>query len=192
MPHARVLAESFCEHHAGGTFATLVVDYGAGPVTAAREPFELVRPSEIGLDARELYRMAALYNVSELSTALKPWFLRALLDRGLDHVVYFDPDIEIFAPLDDIATLSRDKSIVLTPHTTEPMPNDGRIPNERTILLAGIYNLGFIGVGTGSRDFLDWWAERLDRDCYLAPEEGATFVDQRWIDFGPALFEHHI
>ena len=42
----------------------------------------------------------------------------------------------------------RDHGLVLNPHFTDPMPRDGRKPNEQDILIAGAYNLGFIGIGS--------------------------------------------
>ena len=70
------------------------------------------------------------------------------------------------------------------------MPRDGRKPTEAEILTAGVYNLGFIGMARGGDTgfMLDWWAERLERDCVLDPKRG-FFVDQRWIDFAPGLVE---
>jgi glycosyltransferase involved in cell wall biosynthesis/SAM-dependent methyltransferase len=80
--------------------------------------------------------------------------------------------------------------VVVTPHILDPMPRDGRKPSETDILTAGTFNLGFIGLSRGSDtdELLDWWAERLERDCIVAPERG-YFVDQRWIDFAPGLVE---
>ena len=47
--------------------------------------------------------MAAIYDVMELSTAVKPWLLRHLLERpGVDSVTYLDPDIQVFDSLDEI------------------------------------------------------------------------------------------
>ena len=69
--------------------------------------------------------MAMIYDITELSTAVKPWLLRTLLDRGLTDVTYVDPDVQVFAPLDDISELAREHSIVLVPHTTQPIPRDG-------------------------------------------------------------------
>lgn len=110
----------------------LVLDDG-DPAARGGEPFDIVSPFEIGLDRDEFHRMAMIYNVLELATAVKPWFLRTLLDESGD-VAYFDPDIRVYAPLDDISTLARDHSIVLIPHTMDPIPRDGRVPSERTIL----------------------------------------------------------
>jgi hypothetical protein len=79
---------------------------------------------------------------------------------------------------------------VLNPHFTDPMPRDGRKPNEQDILIAGAYNLGFIGIGSTAfaDELLDWWGERLERDCIVDPERG-FFVDQRWIDLVPGMAE---
>ncbi len=189
LPHARVLAESFHEHHPEGTFTVLVID---GPLEEEPrdEPFAMLGPYDIGIERAEVHRMAFIYDLKEFATAVKPWLLEHLLEKS-DHVLYFDPDIEIFGSLDDIAELARRNSIVLTPHTTQPLPRDQLLPSEQMLLRAGIYNLGFIAVGRGGKPFLHWWQERLARDCLVDVAQG-IFVDQRWIDFVPALFEHTI
>ncbi len=143
------------------------------------------------MDPQEFHRLSLIYDVTELATAVKPWLLRHLLKDGQPEVVFFDPDIQIFSPLDDIADFARRHSIVLTPHDIEPMPRDRSNPSEIQVLQSGAYNLGFIAVGSGASSFLDWWAERLRRHCVSAPEQG-LFVDQRWIDFVPGYFDHFI
>ena len=45
VAHARVLAESFREHHPEGTCYALVVDDADGYIDADAEPFELVTPA---------------------------------------------------------------------------------------------------------------------------------------------------
>ncbi len=187
LPYARVLAESFREHHPNARFTVLILD----GVEDLDEPFEVLGPYEIGIEPGELRRMAMIYDITELSTAVKPWLLRTLLDRGAEAAVYFDPDIAIYQPLDDIGVLAQKHSIVLTPHTTEPIPDDGCLPDYSMIMHAGVYNLGFIGVGAGATPFLDWWSNRLSRDCLIASDQ-ALFVDQRWVDMVPSLFEHFI
>jgi len=98
LAHARVLAESFLRHHPDSSFTVLVID---GDVPDA-EPFDVLDPTQIGLDEREFQRMVMIYDVLELATAVKPWLLRTLLAEDGDAVAYFDPDIEVFAPLDEI------------------------------------------------------------------------------------------
>ncbi len=190
LPAACVLAESFLDHHPNGSFTVLLLDATAHDVSSER--FEVLSPYDIGIDRREVHRMATIYDVKELATAVKPWLLRTLLARGsAEAAVYLDPDIEIFAPLDDVAELAHEHSIVLTPHITAPLPADGLLPDDVMILQAGTYNLGFIAVGPGAAEFLDWWSARLARDCRVAIDRG-QFVDQRWVDLVPVLFEHAI
>ncbi len=60
--------------------------------------------------------------------------------------------------------------------------------SETSILASGIYNLGFVGVGQAAFGFLDYWMERLRRECYVDPGN-MRFVDQRWVDFVPGIFD---
>ncbi len=190
LPQVTVLARSFKQHHPGSRFFVLMVDELDSNPTR-EDSFEVVNLNQIGLAAGDEHRMPLIYDVTELCTAVKPWLLQTLLRTGATAVIYFDPDIEIFAPLDDIGELARQHTIVLTPHVTEPIPRDNLRITESEILAAGIYNLGFIAVGSGSADFLDWWAARLRRDCVI-DHSRMRFVDQRWIDFVPGLFPHYI
>lgn len=184
---ARVLAESFHAHNPGGTCSVLVIDALDGHIDPAAEPFEVVTIPQLEIEHFE--RMAALYSVLELATAVKPWLLRHLLNsNGSGRVVYFDPDIQVFDSLQEVDELLREHQLVLNPHLTEPMPRDSLRPSETDILIAGAYNLGFVGLAAGpaTEEMLDWWSERLESDCVVAPERG-LFVDQRWMDFAPGL-----
>jgi glycosyltransferase involved in cell wall biosynthesis len=192
LAQVRVLAASFKRHHPAGEFTTLVIDDLLAPrEDFSQDPDNVVLLGDIGLPLDEIRRMAMIYDVTEFSTSVKPWLLRHLLQTGSEPVIYLDPDIEIFAPMDDIFEMAREHSIVLTPHGMQPFPNDGLRLNESDILGSGIYNLGFLGLGAGSGDFLDWWSRRLSRECVIDPAH-MRFTDQRWIDFVPALFRHHI
>jgi SAM-dependent methyltransferase/glycosyltransferase involved in cell wall biosynthesis len=188
VAHARVLAESFQKVHPDGTCSVLVIDDPAGYIDPAEEPFELLTIDRIGLP--DPARMAAAYDVMELSTAVKPWLLRTLLERpGVDSVIYLDPDIQVFDSLEEVVRRALSHDVVLTPHFTVPLPRDGRKPSEEDILIAGSYNLGFIAVGPGqtAHALLDWWSERLENECLNEPAQG-RFVDQRWIDLAPGLW----
>ena len=240
LPFARVLARSFAAHHPDGRFGVLVIDDVDGTVVGGPggEPFDVFHIDDLGQDVDELYRMASMYDVTELATALKPWFLEALLRMGAPSVLYIDPDILIARPLDRLARLAEERGIVLTPHLTRPMTRDGRMATELSILASGAYNLGFIGVGhaalaelappiteairkrtayatirpdevehvaapfggasaaaahlhmgeTAIDPFLEYWKQRLVRECVTDPQ-GMLFVDQRWIDFVPGIYD---
>jgi glycosyltransferase involved in cell wall biosynthesis len=188
VAHARVLAKSFRRHHPDGSCAVLVVDDYEGFLDPAEEPFELIAIEDIGLP--DVEKMAASYDVTEFSTAVKPWLLRHLLEReGVEAITYLDPDILIADSIVEIEELALKHEIVLTPHFTSPLPRDGGKPAEEDILIAGAYNLGFISLAAGSTaaELLDWWSERLESDCVVDPG-GGLFVDQRWIDLVPGIW----
>ena len=189
LAYARVLAASVRAHHPDDTFSVLVID--PAPVESTDGDFEVLRPADIGLAGEEFRRMAALYSVVELATAVKATLLRSLLEAHGEAVCYLDPDIEVFSRLEGLEELVERHGIALTPHTTTPYPRDGKDISELGLLLAGLYNLGFIAVSAKARPFLDWWDERLRRDCRIAVESG-VFVDQRWIDLASTCFDHAI
>ena len=186
LAHARVLASSYREHHPEGTFSVLVLDLDA-TVDPGSEPFEVLGPEQV-IDPAEFGTMSLIYSVMELATAVKPRLLEYLVERHGGPVLYLDPDIQVFGSLVPVFRQAAEHGIALTPHTLDPVPRDGRNPSETFILQSGVYNLGFIGVAPGAEDFLAWWWERLRRDCIVQPEAG-LFVDQRWVDFAPALFD---
>lgn len=190
LAYARVVAGSLTRHHPDARLVALVLDDEDREIDANREPFDVLHPSDLDLHPLEFHRMAAIYDVLELATAIKPWLMARLLERD-ETVCYLDPDIEVFQPLDEFEWLARRSSIVLTPHTTSPMPRDGLLPGEREILLAGVYNLGFLSLSRDAEMFLTWWSERLRRDCRNAQHD-AMFVDQRWVDLVPGYFEHTV
>lgn len=188
LAHARVLAASLARHNPRARLCVIVLDDLEG--TLSTEPtFDILHAGELPFDPpSDFYTMAAAYDVTELATAVKPWVFEHLFTRGAEVVIYLDPDIEVFDSLGPLEPLTRTHGLVLTPHITEPLPPDGQHPSERDLLIAGIYNLGFLALSAeAAKTFLPWWRQRLRRDCLNDPAHG-LFVDQRWIDFVPALF----
>lgn len=191
LADARVAAASFLDHHPGSRFVILVVDGDHMPPACWSHPdVELVTPADLGFDPDELLRMAAIYSPAELACALKPWALRRAITHA-EVAVYLDGDVEILAPMPELVDAGREHPVVLVPHILEPMPRDGRLPDETGLLGSGIYNGGLLACGPGSEPFLAWWDVRLRRDCLFQPDL-RMLADQRWLDFVPALFDHHI
>jgi hypothetical protein len=136
--------------------------------------------------------MCDRYDITELNTAVKPFFIDYFYETRPDitQVIYFDPDIIVFQPLTKLqADLDR-HSLVLTPHTVEPNP-DELLPNDQTHLNTGIFNLGFIGTQRTdeARQFVSWWKERLVYECRIDLCAG-LFVDQHWVNFAPAYCQN--
>jgi glycosyltransferase involved in cell wall biosynthesis/lipopolysaccharide biosynthesis glycosyltransferase len=189
LAHARVLAESFHAVHPDIRFFVLLVDRNDGSISPTREPFDVIELEE--LDAPDLLRLCFQYSVIELNTAVKPYLLAHLMEHHeIDRLMYFDPDILVVDRLSEVWDLLDKHSIVLTPHLTEPVEDDGKKPSEIDILLSGTYNLGFLGLARSeaTRRLLTWWQERLYDRCVVAHDEG-LFTDQRWMDLVPGLFD---
>jgi hypothetical protein len=131
------------------------------------------------------------HNVVELCTAVKGLAMRRLQASGFEHVLYLDPDIVVFSPLDAVTDLLSTHSVLLTPHQVTPETTDRAvIDNEWGSLKHGVYNLGFTAVRTddiGSA-FASWWARRLHDYCRDDVPNG-LFTDQRWCDLVPAIFD---
>lgn len=188
LAQARCLAESFYAQHPNGRMFTLLIDQPDGCFDPAAEPFTIVPMSDLPLP--DGVQMAFRYNVVELSTAVKPFFMEYLFDRyTLDHLIYLDPDIYCYRPLTPLLDTLRRNRVVLTPHLLAPLDDSYR-PGEIDILRVGSYNLGCIGLARSPElhTLLRWWQRHLLRDCVIDFARG-LFVDQRWIDMLPALFE---
>lgn len=186
--HARVLARTLAATNEDSRLVALLLD--DPDRTLDREPYELVRPDELALEASEFLTMASIYNGLELSCAMKPWAIEHALGQGGEAVLYLDSDVEVFASLTPLLELAAEHSLVLTPHLTEPPPLELEPGEEATRLAGGVYNNGFLGVSRAAQPYLEWWRGRLARHCLDALEDG-LFVDQRWVDLAPALFPFH-
>ncbi|WP_136610355.1 hypothetical protein [Sinomonas albida] len=189
LPQALSLYTSIQKHEPHRPFVILVID---GVPAGLEDMYPGVRFAELnflGLTSRELLDLATIYDVVELSTAVKPLFLQRLRDE-FDQAVYLDPDTYLISPLVEIESLVEEHGVVLTPHLLEPITPGESFRSEVNSLTVGVHNLGFCAVGRGSDKFLDWWWSHLERECLIYPLLG-LFVDQKWVDVGSVLFDAH-
>jgi glycosyltransferase involved in cell wall biosynthesis len=194
LPFAKTLANSFLKFHPESKFYLLLVDGDVSEITIDLGPkITLIKPSDLDLDPEVFMRMVIYYDVTELSTALKPLGLKYLLDTGSEIAIYLDPDIEVFSELVEIPKHLESANIALTPHSLHGFPNDELRPTARDIMASGTFNLGFIAVKNSeqSYEFLSWWNEKLIFDC-ISDVENNLFTDQRWIDFVPSYYSFTI
>lgn len=135
--------------------------------------------------------MLIKYGVVEMNTAIKPFIIEYLFKTGYDKVIYSDPDIYFYSPIDRLDSLLDEYDIILTPHTVEPFPkDDGYLPDLFTIMRAGMYNCGFIAVrnSENSLKMTEFWRGRLFAHCFIKFED-YMFTDQVWAAWFPALFD---
>lgn len=193
LNRARVLVATLKRHHPDWVFWAVITD-------EPPEGFEFRLEDE---DFDRIMTTADLigpdylpwlfgHNVVEACTAVKGAALRHILDQdGADKILYLDPDIAIFGPLDPIIELLEDHSFVLTPHQTAPDDTrHGIIDNEIASLHYGAYNLGFLAVRNDGevRRFAEWWDTRLRDWCHDRLDIG-VFVDQKWCNLIPCFYE---
>jgi glycosyltransferase involved in cell wall biosynthesis len=185
IAYAKVLLNSCRRHHPESDLFVCVVDE---PVQG--EDFypdcNLLFAKDLGIS--DFQSFAFQYTVMELNTAVKPFVFRHLFMQGYGHLIYFDPDIELFGTLEPVLNeLNKGASFVLTPHLCSP--SEGEVePNDFTIMRAGIYNLGFLACGRHEETLrlISWWARRLQYDCRAEPHDG-IFVDQKYMDLIPGF-----
>ncbi|WP_338875737.1 glycosyl transferase [Spirosoma sp. SC4-14] len=144
------------------------------------------------IDIPDFKAMCDRYDITELNTAVKPYYIDFFFKHYPEatEVIYFDPDIIVFQPLDVLNTNLKQYSLVLTPHICSPTP-DWERPNEQHHLNTGIFNLGFIGLrkDSTSQHFIDWWKQRLAYECRNDLCNG-LFVDQQWVNFAPLYYDN--
>ncbi|MEM7212523.1 MAG: hypothetical protein AAF479_11625 [Pseudomonadota bacterium] len=189
LPKARALAESVAHHHPDVRLTLCLNDVVPEAFDARKEPFSQIwTPHDLGYDRSWIFE----HNVMELCTAVKGRALQRLLaEENADIVVYLDPDVFLFHPLDPVNEYLGTDSIGLVPHILRPEESDiGVRLTEMSVTEHGIYNLGhlFVRRDVIGRAFADWWTARLDRYCFDDRERG-LFTDQRWVDLVPAIFE---
>lgn len=186
VPMAKVFVESARRHHPDATLYLCLADEKVTEADFYPAGCEVVTAESLAIpDFRDF---AFRYDVMEFNTAVKPFMIRHLLARGHDSVLYLDPDIEVFAPLAHVfALLDEGASFVLTPHLTRPAERD-EFPDDLGIMRAGVYNLGFLGVGAGDEadEVLRWWSRRLQHQCVNDLARG-LFVDQKFMDLVPGF-----
>lgn len=187
LPQALTLYESIQRHEPGRELVLFVVDGDRSDLAETRPHLTLATVSDLGLTQLEFEHLAMIYDVVELSTAVKPLLLRKLL-RTHEWAAYLDPDLYLVAPLDELGPALAENPIAVTPHFLSPIAPGSSYISEVHSLTVGVHNLGFCGVGQGAEAFLDWWWSHLERECLIYPLLG-IFVDQKWTDIGLNLFQ---
>ena len=193
LNRARVLFRSLRHFHPDWELVALMTDEPPPGFVfdPASEPFNrVVWAQDLGVENFKSWLFR--HDVIEISTAVKgPFLHQACASGAADVVMYLDPDTALFKRLDPLIEMLQTDDVLLTPHLIDPNDDDAAIrDNDLSASRTGIFNLGFVAVraaGEGAR-FAKWWSDRLLRYCYDDISNG-VFVDQRWCDHVPALFD---
>jgi len=195
LAQAKALGNSIRNTNPDYHFFIGLVDYYSTEIDYEKEiGHSIILCTDIGIPNFE--SLWKKYNIIELNTCVKPFYLEYLTEKypDLSYLMYFDPDTFVFGDLSAIENeLNNGKEIILTPHILTPIPLDGKMPNEQTFLNYGTYNLGFIGIKNPDKNlsFFKWWGERTYQIGYDKVADG-LFVDQLWMNFTPIFFQNTV
>src|SRR5262245_34345641 len=147
LPKVRALCRTIRAHHPEAVIHLALADERPPWLGTEGEPFdEIIDIGSLGIPNWRPWTF--FHSIVELSTAIKPFVIKRLLERPeCELVLYFDPDMALFSRVDDIVERLRESNVVLTPHQNKPeKTREAVIDNEITSLRMGVFNLGFIGV----------------------------------------------
>ena len=189
LPQARVLFDSLRAVHPEARLLLLFVGRDRGDTFLPEWTDVNVVGVRRLVDEEEERRLRRRYTIAELCFALKPRLLLHAIDRIAERAVYLDSDIFVYSRFDEVFVTLERSSIALTPHLDTPLPDDGMLPSDMTILRSGSFNLGFVAAtaSAGARAVLEWWDRRVRRWGFVAPEAGYQ-GDQKWMDLAASMF----
>ena len=192
LNRARVLFQTLRRFHPEWELVALITDQPPAGFRfdPAKEPFDrVVWAEDLGIPDFQAWLFK--HDVVEVCTAVKGPFIHQACSSGADAVIYLDPDTALFSSLAPLAAMLEEHDILLTPHLIDPnVTAEAIADNDLSASRTGIFNLGFVAIrttGEGAR-FARWWNDRLLDWCYDDMPVG-LFVDQRWCDHVPALFD---
>jgi len=189
LAQAITLGYSLVQFNPECVFKIGLVDQKNSGIEYSNIPFEIIEVENIGISAFENFFKK--YNITELNTAVKPFYFQFLFENfsDINTIVYLDPDILVFDTFKVLEEELKYYDIVITPHFTTPII-DNLKQCEEDFLNSGLYNLGFIAIKKtdNSCKMIEWWSERLKDKAFIALDKG-MFTDQIWINFVPLFFE---
>ena len=182
---ALVLINSYKKLHPEHLFTLLIVDKKRESKTLLDLDLNVIWVEDLLI--QDFNKYAFTFDIIEFNTNVKPMAIKHLLEKN-DKVIYLDPDIQLFSPIDFVLNELDNSSILITPHSVTPIL-DGCKPDDSDLLRFGAYNLGFIAVSRCEETilFLNWWSERCLKLGFYEPQIGLA-VDQKWIDLAPSFF----
>jgi hypothetical protein len=191
LAHAKTLGNSLRDHNRDFHFVIGLADRIPKQLDPRYFQGVEVIPVE-GLGIPQFNEMVQKYNIVELNTAVKPFYMAFLYERDpkVEAVIYLDPDILVCGSFARILNRLQTNSIVFTPHSCSYDDSDVNIHYEKVMLWAGVYNLGFVATRRSPETdaFLRWWGIRLEKHCFYRPGVAGSFFDQLWTGLVPIYF----
>ncbi|BAQ61444.1 glycosyltransferase [Geminocystis sp. NIES-3708] len=190
FPYVRILFNSLLKYHPESKLFLCLADKQDSLFPLEIENITIIEAEKLNIP--DFYDFAFRYDIMEFNTAVKPFMMQLLIEEyNFDQVVYLDPDIELFSPMESVfLALDNGSNFVITPHITKPS-EENTYPGDIGVMQSGIYNLGFIAVNNSHQviNFLHWWGRKLRFYCVNEQHNG-IFVDQKFVDLLPAFYDN--
>ena len=155
----------------------------------SKDNIHYVYLEDLGIETEVLLEMKFKYNIIEMNTAVKPFFITHLLNIGYQNVLYLDPDTMCFNSLKKIEEILLNYDAIVTPHRITAI--NSKVLEDSVFLNNGLYNLGFFAIknSENSKELLSWWGEKLKTQAFLDYAKGLA-TDQIWANFFPVYFDN--
>ncbi len=161
--HAVVSAKKHNPYHK----TVLLIDGEHKPGIADIE----IDPAELGL-TKENWLLVGRIAVVEY----------ALTTLHFETAIFVDGDTYSYYQYSDLQNQLKTHSLIVIPHITKPLPNDGQFPQNRIISLSGNYNTGVWAASKDALDFIAWWKEQTTLFPITRPDAGLV-NEQGWLRF---------
>lgn len=142
--------------------------------------------SDLNSDIAE--KIKKKYTGDKLRWSLKPVYVKSLLEKGYERVIYVDNDVFFYSSPDFLFKKLASSSFLLTPHFYKTNPKKEQNWLEANFRV-GLYNAGFFGANKEASPILDWWANCCLYNVKKAFWRG-LFDDQKYLDLIPVIFEN--
>jgi hypothetical protein len=192
LANAKTLGQSLARHNPDAHFVIGLVDRLPKEINNDYwAPFELIPVDDLAIP--EFGGMVERYDIVELNTAVKPFYMAHLYERddGVQKVMYLDPDMYVLGSLKALEAKLERYSIVLTPHSCTYDDSEANLKTELAMLGTGVFNMGFIATSRSPETvaFLNWWKKRMFHYAYARWGQG-LFYDQYWVNLVPLYFRN--
>lgn len=196
LTRAFAMAETYAAHNPACEIILLIPDMSQAQIDATKWPSApLMRL--FGLDALGhpmIGKMHRYFDALELCCALKSFLMHhVLFVEGYDRAVMLDPDVVCYASFDSVWEALENADVVLTPHVSAALPQDGDQPDDMEFVTAGFINAGFMAArnNEGAKACMDWMMRTLPDFGFFAPQFNA-YADQALMSCLPWYFPNSV
>jgi len=118
LAQAITLNKSFQKYYSSERFVIALVDNLNEDEVKMIEGYDVIYSKDIFyLETQSFYNK---YDVVELNTAFKPYYIDYFFKEGYQKVIYLDPDTYLYAPIDIVINNLDKYNYILTPHFFYP------------------------------------------------------------------------